>query len=393
MNSDSTTVAPDVKTSLSPNAATAHSRATGDKLAPPTKPTKRRTYIFTALGLVAAFWVGKFGWHAYHYESTEDAFITGHLHQVSPQVNAPVQTVLVEDNQTVTAGQTLVQLDPSEFNIAVEHAHGELDHARAQAAQALATMEQAQAQIAEADARTAQAEAQLAQVRAQADLAHFNQKRTEELFRENVGAVTQVDHDTANSGASAADASVHAAEANLVAARASETSANSSRDAARAEANSAKANIASAEATLRDAELKLSYAKIVAPVAGRVGNKSVEVGNRVQTGQILMDVASPEAWVIANFKETQLAHMRVGQPVDITIDAIPGKTVHGRVDSFAPASGAQFALLPPDNATGNFNKVVQRVPVKIAFTGDDAQGISDRVRLGLSVVVDVRVRD
>ena len=394
MNSESTTVAPeqDVKTSISPNAAKNGGRSSANS-AQPRKPTRRRTYIFAAVGTIAALWLAKFGWHAYNYESTDDAFIAGHLHQVSTQVNAPVQAVLVEDNQTVTAGQTLAQLDPSEFNIAVEHARGELEHARAQAAQAAATMEQAQAQIAQADARTAQAEAQLAQVRAQAELAHFNQKRTEELHRENVGAVTQVDYDTANSAAAAADASVHASEANLTAARANANSANSAREAARAEANSAKANIATAEATVRDAELKLSYAKIVAPVAGRVGNKAVEVGNRVQTGQVLMDVAAPEVWINANFKETQIAHMRVGQPVEILIDAIPGKTIHGRVDSFAPASGAQFALLPPDNATGNFNKVVQRVPVKITLDNEDAKAISDRLRLGLSAVVDVKVRD
>ncbi|HEY9154522.1 MAG TPA: HlyD family secretion protein, partial [Opitutaceae bacterium] len=378
MNSDSTTVASeqDVKASVSPNAAKNSARSSAQS-AQPRKPTKRRTYVLAVIGVIAALWLVKFGWHAYNYESTEDAFIAGHLHQVSTQVNAPVQAVLVEDNQSVTAGQTLVQLDPSEFAILVDHARGELDHARAQATQASAAMEQAQAQIAQADARAAQAEAQLAQVRAQAELAHFNQKRTEELHHENVGAVTQVDYDTANSGASAADASVHAAEANLVAARATVTSANSARDAARAEANSAQANIATAEATLRDAELKLSYTKIVAPVAGRVGNKAVEVGNRVQTGQVLMDVAAPEVWINANFKETQIAHMRVGQPVEITIDAIPGKTIHGHVDSFAPASGAQFALLPPDNATGNFNKVVQRVPVKIALDNEDAKAISD----------------
>lgn len=394
MSSESTTAAPDqdVKTSISPNASKAAARAATPS-APPAKPKKLRNIILGAVAVVAALWLGKFVWHAYHYESTDDAFIAGHLHQVSAQVNATVKAVAVQDNQLVTAGQTLVELDPTEFNIAVAKARGELDHARAQAAQAAASFEQSQAQIAQADARIAQAEAQLAQVRAQAELAHFNQRRTDELHHENVGAVTQVDFDTANSAAAAADATVHAAEANLTAARASAASTNSARDAARAEANSADANIASAEATVRDAELKLSYAKILAPVDGRTGNKSVEIGNRVQTGQVLMAVAAPQVWVTANFKETQLAHMRVGQPVEIEIDAIPGKTVHGHVDSFAPASGAQFALLPPDNATGNFNKVVQRVPVKISLVDEDAHAIADRLRLGLSVIVDVRVRE
>jgi membrane fusion protein (multidrug efflux system) len=145
-------------------------------------------------------------------------------------------------------------------------------------------------------------------------------------------------------------------------------------------------------AAVRDAQRKLSYTTITAPASGRVGNKSVEPGNYVLPGQILFAIAGTDVWVVANFKETQLARMTPGQEVEITIDALPKQVLHGKVDSISPASGAQFALLPPDNATGNFNKVVQRVPVKISFDEQSLRLVSDKIRLGLSAVVNVRVR-
>ena len=135
-----------------------------------------------------------------------------------------------------------------------------------------------------------------------------------------------------------------------------------------------------------------SGSNAVAPVAGRIGNKSVEVGNYSLPGQILLALCEPELWIVANFKETQLPRMRPGQDVEITVDALPDRVLHGTVESISPASGAQFALLPPDNATGNFNKVVQRVPVKIKLDQAVVNELGDRLRLGLSVVVNVRVR-
>ena len=155
----------------------------------------------------------------------------------------------------------------------------------------------------------------------------------------------------------------------------------------------AQAKVTASDAAVHDAERELSYATITAPVDGRIGNKNVEVGNRVQVGQALFALVEPDLWIIANFKETQLARMRPGQAVEITVDAVAGPRVHGAsVDSISPATGAQFALLPPDNATGNFTKVVQRVPVKIVFDPESVRGFEDRVAAGLSVVVNVRIR-
>lgn len=203
---------------------------------------------------------------------------------------------------------------------------------------------------------------------------------------------SQSDVDTTRSAFRAAQAAQASNQANANAAQSAVGSAVAAQNSARALVAAADASVAVAEAAVRDAERELGYTTITAPADGRIGNKSVEVGNRVVAGQTLFALAAPESWVIANFKETQLARMRPGQEVELSVDALPGRTLHGRVDSIAPASGAQFALLPPDNATGNFNKVVQRVPVKIVFDDASRAELGDRLRLGLSVVVNVRVR-
>jgi len=190
----------------------------------------------------------------------------------------------------------------------------------------------------------------------------------------------------------AAKAAVDAATANRAAAEAAVGSAEAARKAALAQTTAATANVAAAEAALHDAQRQLAYATLTAPADGRIGNKNVESGNRVSAGQTLFALTEPTPWIVANFKETQLPRIRPGEPVEITIDALPGQVFAGRVDSLAPASGAQFALLPPDNATGNFNKVVQRVPVKITLQPESAAKLGDRLRFGYSVIVNVRVR-
>ncbi|HEY8994012.1 MAG TPA: HlyD family secretion protein, partial [Lacunisphaera sp.] len=147
------------------------------------------------------------------------------------------------------------------------------------------------------------------------------------------------------------------------------------------------------EAEYELAKLQIEYCTITAPADGYVGRKNVEVGNRVSVGQTLMDVVEPNLWIVANFKETQLAHMRLGQPVTITIDSIPGKVFTGTVNSFSPATGNEFALLPADNSTGNFTKIVQRVPVKILFDADSTKGYEHRIRAGESAVVKVALTE
>lgn len=343
------------------------------------------------VGVAVLAWLGQLAVHAYHYEETDDAYVVGHLHQISPRIDGQVSEVLVEDNQDVKAGQPLVRIDPQEHEIAVSKARAALAQARAQEGEAHAALTQVDAQLALADARTQQAQAQLAQTEAQLDLARLTLTRYEQLFEKN-GVVAQADLDNARSAYHAADAANSANRANLVAAQASVTAAKAAQTSAQAQVAAAQATVAVAETAVRDAERTLSYTTIVAPTDGRVGGKAVEVGNHVVAGQQILSLAAPAPWIVANFKETQLPRMHRGSAVELTVDALPGTTLHGTVDSIAPASGAQFALLPPDNATGNFNKVVQRVPVKIVLDAASLQALGSRLRLGLSAVVNVRVR-
>jgi membrane fusion protein (multidrug efflux system) len=375
---------------------TSSSAITVDPTSPAPAPARRphawlRPLLLTVAALAVAGWLGHFLFRAYHYEETDNAYIIGHLHQISPQIGGEVKEVLVNDNQDVRAGDVLLRLDPLEFEIARQKAQASLAQARAQETQAAAAARQTEAQIAEAQARVVQAEAQLTQTAAQLELARLTLGRQEQLATHD-GASTQADLDNARSVFSTAQASHAANQANLAAAQAGVVSAQAAQASARAQAVAASASVAVLEASLHDAERKLTYATITAPATGRVGNKAVETGNYVIAGQLLLAVAEPDIWIVANFKETQLPRIRPGQDVEITVDALPGQTLHGTVDSLSPASGAQFALLPPDNATGNFNKVVQRVPVKILLDDASRRALGDRLRQGLSVIVSVRIR-
>jgi membrane fusion protein (multidrug efflux system) len=336
-------------------------------------------------------WLGHFAYRMYLYEETDDAVVEGHVHQISPQVDGTVNEVLATDNQEVAQGDVLVRLDPLEFQIQVEKQEAGLAQSQAEEARSDADAAQAQAQLAGAQARSAAAGAQVTEARVQLDLSEINRRRARQLFSEG-GAVTQSDVDNAESSYSGAQAALDAAMANTRVAEASIGEARASLEAAKAQALSAKASSLAFRAGVADARRKLAYATLLAPAGGRIGNRNVEVGNRVQAGQVLFALVEPNPWIVANFKETQIARMHAGLLVDVTIDALPGVELHGTVDSLSPASGAQFALLPPDNATGNFTKVVQRVPVKIVLDPAGSREVGERLRPGLSAVVDVRVR-
>jgi len=261
--------------------------------------------------------------HARNFESTDDAYTTKHVHEISARVAGTVESVDVDDNQLVKPGQRLVMLDQRDFKVAVE---------------------QTQAQVLQR--RAAQ------QARVNLDHAQQDYDRVTKLSHEKVVAKQDLDNATAalRSGKAAMDA--------------------------------ATSDLATAEAALHNAELQLSYTTIVAPADGVVGKKTVETGARIQPGQALMAVVERNVWVLGNFKETQIGRMRVGQHVDVKIDAIPDHKLSAHIDSLQPGTGAVFSLLPPDNATGNFTKIVQRVPVKIVF--DDMGEYRSRVVPGLS---------
>jgi membrane fusion protein (multidrug efflux system) len=293
---------------------------------------------------------------------TDDAFITSHLHQVNAHVSGTVAEVHVEQNTEVKAGDVLFRLDPRDHE-------AKLQQAEAQLAQSEAVINFTKTQIDGAHAKIDQSQAEL--TKAQADFA-----RAQELIRTKVVSKQEFD---------AAKAALDSASASLVSAKASALGMESGLHVAMAQLQNSKTQ-------LENARLQLSYNTITAPVAGRTSRRNAELGAYVQPGQTLVAIVEPEVWIEANFKETQLAKMRIGQPVEINIDALAGHEFHGKVESFSPASGAQFAMLPPDNATGNFTKVVQRVPVRIRFEADSIRGFQDRLRTGLSALVAVRVK-
>jgi membrane fusion protein, multidrug efflux system len=345
----------------------------------------------TVLAAVACAWTIHFAYDMFYYVETDDAFVAGHVHQVSSQIDGTVLDVLVGDNQSVKAGDVLARLDPLEFQLALQKNQAGGAQAQAEEAQAAAASIQAEAQLAGARARSVEAGAQVTQAKVQLDLAQINRGRARQLFRDG-GAVTRSDVDNAESAYDGAQAALAASQANVRAAEAAVAAASAAIESSRAQALAASASSLAYKAAVDDSRRKLAYATLVAPAGGRMGNRNVEVGNRVQAGQVLFALVEPNPWIVANFKETQLARVHAGLPVGVSIDALPGIELHGSVDSVAPASGAQFALLPPDNATGNFTKVVQRVPVKIVLDQASLDLAGDRLRPGLSVVADVRVR-
>ena len=358
-------------------------------------PASRRSWwkpvLFTLIGVAVLAVALPFAAHTYHYEETDDAYVSGHLYQISPHITGEVKAVLVEDNQTVKAGEVLVRLDSLQYTLAVQKARDQLVQAQAQETESQELIELSGTLIAETEARAKQAEAQVGQTEAQLALAKLNLARIEQLFTAG-GVVAQSDLDNVRSAYHVAQAAQTANQANLAAARATVDSARAGLGSLHARVAAAAANVAACRSTLSDAQRMLTYTELTAPADGRVGNKAVEVGHHVVAGQTLLALASRNLWIVANFKETQLSRMRPGQQVEVTLDALPGVKLQGRVDSLSPASGSQFALLPPDNATGNFNKVVQRVPVKIILAPQSLEAIGSSLRLGLSAIVDVRVR-
>jgi membrane fusion protein (multidrug efflux system) len=280
-------------------------------------------------------------------ESTDDAFIQGHIVSVSAKVDGHITRVYVKDNQWVEKGDLIVELDPRDFQVSLDLASAALSAAQASA-------EQSRAQVGIASVEAARAEKD------------YNRYR--QLF-EASGGVTQQQVDNAAAAAQSAAAQLDAANKQVIA---------------------AQAKASEAKAAFEQAQLNLSYTKICSPQSGRVTNKALEEGEYVKVGQPLMTIVPREVWVVANFKETQLKYMKPGQPVKIKVDAYPQKIFRGHIDSIQAGTGAIFSLLPPENATGNFVKVVQRVPVKIVFDEDPNE--IKMLSPGMSVVPEVKIK-
>ena len=343
-----------------------------------TPPNKRVLVVVALIAIAAAAAGGRMWYRSHNFVETENAYVAGHVHPVSARIAGIVTRVLVEDNQHVKAGDVIAELDPADQHVRVEQIEAQIASARQQVIQADAQVEQVRAQAQAAEAQVGQSQA-LA-LRARQDAERFGQ-----LYTKQMKAVSKAEVDAANAARSAAAADVNARRDNASAAKAQINAASSARDVF-------KAQIKVLQAQLKDAKQQVSYSRILAPVDGRIGRRSVEVGARIQPGQQLVAVVEDKVWVNANFKETQLAGLTPGQEVELQIDALPNEHLVGRVDSFSPASGNQFALLPADNATGNFTKIVQRVPVKITLAPADVQRLTGRLVPGMSVVAEIDLR-
>ena len=316
---------------------------------------KRPFAVAATLLVVLAVLVGAivFWRHSTHHATTDDAFIDGQAIQVAAQVAGRVTKLHVADNQHVNVGDPLVDIDSRDNDARVAQARGQLAQTEGQVEEAVAQVGVRRAAVAESEANVRQAEAEL--TKAVQDLARYRDVNPDAVARQQVDAAVSNER---------------TARAKRDSARMSTRSARAQVEAALAQVRSGEAQVAASRANVDAASLQNSYTHVVAPIAGRVARRTVEPGNVINVGQNLMALVGDALWVTANYKETQLTEMKPGQSVEIVVDAYPDVTFRGHVDSIQRATGAYFSMLPAENATGNYVKVVQRVPVKIVFDDD-----------------------
>lgn len=389
------------------------------------QPQSRRKGIVVVVVVVLVLVAAGLWWRSTYTEDTDDAQINGHLIQISSRIAGQVIKVDVDENQMVKAGDQIAELDPRDFEVAVENAQAALASAEANAAAAKvnvpitsvntgsnltsagadvsgasASVAQAERQLEAAKARVTQAEAN--NTKAQADLERYKPLVEKDVISKQQFDAAVAAADAAKAAVADAHATEQAASDGVRVARDKEAQAQALLTYAKtgpqqvaaqnARARQALAQVQQAQAQLDQAKLNLSYTKIVAPVAGIITRKSVEINQNVSVGQNLLTLVSLEdLWVTANFKETQLKHMAAGQPVEISVDAT-GKKYQGKVTQIGGATGSVLSLFPPENATGNYVKVVQRIPVRIDFTDLKDEDSSHLLRPGLSVEPKVRVK-
>ncbi|MDP9201358.1 MAG: HlyD family secretion protein [Gemmatimonadota bacterium] len=361
--------------------AQAASRNGRSGAAEPNKHSRKRKIVLSIVGVLALillFWGFQKWSYGRSHQTTDNAQLDGHIVPVLAKVGGYVNTVNVSENDHVTAGQLLVQLDDADYRVRLQQAQADLAAAEATGGGG-GFSGQAQSQVQSAAGQRAALDAQIGAARANANKADLDLARARELADKQIISKQQLD---------AAQATAAVAHANLLAAQRQASAAGGTVSTAEAGVRVANARTMAARAAAANSQLQLDYTRITAPASGEVSRKQVEVGQLVAPGQPLMSiVADTGMWVTANFKETQLARILPGQPVEFEIDAYGGCVGEGKVASVSGATGAKFALLPPDNATGNFTKVVQRVPVRIAVTKPCAG--NHPLRPGLSAVVHI----
>ena len=334
-----------------------------------------------AIGLALAIGIAVAGDYGYDYlktgrylESTDDAYVKADSTIIAPKVSGYIAKVLVGDNETVRAGQALAKIDDRDFKAALDQARADVSAGEASVRNIDAQLELQQPIIEQSTADVTAADANL-------KFAQEERARYDDLMKSGSGTIQR---------AQQTDAALRASNAQLQHAKSGLVAAQRKVDVLTTQRAQAVAQADRAHAVQQQAELNLSYTQVTAPVDGTVGARSLRVGQYVQAGTQLMAVVPlDQVYVVANFKETQLTHVRNGQPVELTVDSFHGTRLKGHVDSLSPARGLEFALLPPDNATGNFTKIVQRVPVKIVLDDHNLRGL---LRPGMSAVPTVNTK-
>ena len=386
-----------------------------------------RTMVVIAVVLLLILAAGFFYWRATFTEDTDDAQVDGNLYQISARISGQVVKVYVDDNQTVQAGQLLAEIDPTDYQVALDQAQANLASAQAEYTQATVNVPITQVtvgttvsttasdvkgstdMVAQAEKQVEAANARVEEAKANAQKAQDDVDRYKPLVEKDV--ISKQQYDAAVAAAAASKAAVAEAEASVLADQnavagarqrlaqsqaQSDQSVKNGPDQVRVQqsrAAAAEAAIQQAQAKVDQAKLNLGYTRITAPVAGIVNKKSVEVGANLAAGQDLMTIIPlTDLWVTANFKETQLTHMHAGQTVSIKVDAYGGRKFSGKVTQVGGATGSMLSLFPPENATGNYVKVVQRLPVRIDFTNLQQEDGDYVLRPGLSVTPVVEVR-
>ncbi len=311
--------------------------------------------------------------HSIYYKTTDDAFIEGHIVSISPRISGPVVKLLVEDNQEINKGDLLLEIDASDYEVKIKQKEAQLEEAKAM-------LKSAQNKINKSQADLSSSEHEITKDKSELDFASEDFNRYSLMYKKGISS--KQDYDASSN-------KLTAAKSNYSSSLDKNKSVKSVYETSKSEYEEVQASIKRLEAELEQDKLNLSYTKIYAPQAGLVTNRNVEEGNYVQIAQPLMSIVPKEMWIVANFKETQIADMKKGQPVKIKLDTYRGKVFKGEVDSIQRSTGAKSSLFPPENAVGSYVKIVQRVPVKIVFKEDISKY---NIVPGMSVVPEVKVK-
>lgn len=335
---------------------------------------QKKRVIVPAVTAILFFLTGiYFMVHSIHFQSTDDAFVEGHIVSVAPRVSGPVVKMSIKDNQPIKKGDLLIEIDPKDYEV-------KLAQSKAQLAQAKADLNISEKDITKTESQVQETSHEIASAKSKLDFAQKDFKRYSSMHKE--GIASKQDFDSSKT-------TLIVAEENLQSAIEKEKETKALLNSVKARRESALAQIEKFESEVEENELNLSYTKIYAPQDGLITNRSVEQGNYVQVAQPMFAIVPETVWVVANFKETQLTNMRAEQSVEIKIDTYPGKKFKGKIDSIQRATGAKASLFPPENAVGSYVKIVQRIPVKIVFTEDISKY---NIVPGMSVVPEVKVK-